>query len=137
MEGGSGRRRLKSHLPGAAKVVERETGALKQRSLRGSVELVRGGRKVTHGGVADRVLVVVAEGARRFVVEVLLKRLDGEAAQGFEQQADGSGSADGSAGAAQFVAEENRVQTSGGGQDRAIQGPQSLRGCTVERSEEH
>src|ERR1039457_4091029 len=127
MQRGSGRRRLESQLPGAAIVLERETGAMEQRGLRGSVELVRGGREVTHGGVADRVLVVVAEGARRFVVEGLLKRLDGEAVQGFEQQADGSGSADGSAGAAQLVAEENRVETSGGGQDRAIQGPQPLR----------
>src|ERR1035438_3080436 len=58
--------------------------------------------------------------------------IGGEAAQGFEQQADGSGSADGGAGAAQLVAEENRVQASGGGHDRAIQGPQSLRGCAVE-----
>src|ERR1019366_7185076 len=62
----------------------------------------------------------------------LLKRRHGESVQVFEQQADGSGSADGGAGAAQFVAEENRVQASGGGQDGAIQGPQSLRGGAVE-----
>src|ERR1019366_3453296 len=62
----------------------------------------------------------------------LLKRRHGESVQVFEQQADGSGAADGGAGAAQFVSEENRVQASGGGQDGAIQGPQPLRGGAVE-----
>src|ERR1019366_1847903 len=79
MQRGSGRRLLESHLPGAAIVVEREPGAMEQRGLRGSVELVRGGREVTHGGVADRVLVVAGAGAGGIVIEGLLKCLDGEA----------------------------------------------------------
>ena len=78
-------------------------------------------------------LVVVRNGARGFVIEGLLKGLGGEATQNFEQQAYGSGSADGGAGAAQFVSEENRVQASGGGQGRAIQGAQFVRGGVVER----
>src|ERR1035438_1558238 len=40
MQRGSGRRRHESQLPGAAIVVEREAGAMEQRGLTGSVELV-------------------------------------------------------------------------------------------------
>src|ERR1017187_7526952 len=79
-----------------------------------------GGRKVAHGTVADRMLVVPRDGAGRVVIERFLEYLSGESAQGFEQQLNRSGPADGGAGAAQFVTEESRVQATGGGKHGAI-----------------
>src|ERR1035438_6104322 len=127
-ERGLGRHAGESLRSGAAK---REAGGGQQGSPIGSVELVGGGRKVTHGAVADRMLVVSRDGAGRVVIEGFLKRLAGESAQGFEQQLNRSCPADGGAGAAQFVTEESRVQATGGGKHGAIEGAQSLRGRPV------
>ena len=118
-EGGFGQRLRVSRLAGAAVVVERVTGAGQQRRLIGWIEVVRGGRKVAEGAVADRVLVIVRDGARSGVIEGLLECLAGQACQGFEQEADWFGSADGGAGAVQLVDEKCRVQAAGGG-NRAL-----------------
>ncbi len=131
-EGGFGQLLRVSRLPGAAIVVERVAGAGEQRGLIGCIEAVRGRPEVAEGAVADRVLVAVRDGARSGVIESLLKRLAVEAAQGFEQEAYGFGSADGGAGAVQLVDKEGRVEAAGGGNHSAIQGSQFLRGGCVE-----